>query len=63
VTQLGRWHKADFSDGFSLSETDNSSALCEFAAMWADMLEIHTALVNRRRGRRPNHGQGLQEIT
>lgn len=45
IKLLGRWHKADCSGGFSLSETDNPSALYEFAATWADMLEIHTALV------------------
>jgi hypothetical protein len=45
VTLLGRWHKADFSGGFSLSETDHPVALYEFAAKWADVLEIHTSLV------------------
>jgi hypothetical protein len=45
ITPLGRWHKADFSGGFSLSETDNPSALYEFAAMWADVLEINSVLV------------------
>lgn len=45
VALLGRWHKADLSGGFSLSETDSPRALYEFAAMWVDMLEIHTALV------------------
>jgi hypothetical protein len=45
VKLLGRWHKSDISGGFSLSETDNPSALYEFAAMWVDMLEIQTAVV------------------
>ena len=45
VTLLGRWHKVDLSGGYSLSETDNPSALYEFAAMWVDMLEIHTGVV------------------
>ncbi len=45
VTLLGRWHKVDLSGGYSLSETDNPVALYEFAAMWTDMLEIHTGVV------------------
>jgi hypothetical protein len=40
VETLGRWHAADFSCGFTLSETDNPVALYENAAKWADVLDI-----------------------
>ena len=45
VTLLGRWHKADCSGGFALYETSNLAAFAESAAVWADVLEIHTAPV------------------
>lgn len=45
VTLLGRWHKVDLSGGVSLSETDDPKALYEFAAMWSDLLEIHSSAV------------------
>ncbi len=45
VTLLGRWHKADCSGGFVLFETSNPAAFYESAAVWADVLEIHTVPV------------------
>lgn len=45
VKLLGRWHKADCSGGFVLFETSNPSAFYESAAVWADVLEIHTVPV------------------
>jgi hypothetical protein len=45
VTLLGRWHKADCSGGFVLFETSNPGAFYESAAVWADVLEIHTVPV------------------
>jgi hypothetical protein len=45
VKLLGRWHKADLSGGFTLSESDNPSALYEGAALWADVLELHGNMV------------------
>jgi hypothetical protein len=45
VTLLGRWHKGDCSGGFVLFETSNSGAFYESAAVWADVLEIHTVPV------------------
>jgi hypothetical protein len=45
VTLLGRWHKADCSGGFVLFETANPSAFYESAAVWADVLEVHTVPV------------------
>ncbi len=44
-TLLGRWHKADLSGGFSLTESTDPKAIYEFAAMWADLLEMHVGLV------------------
>ena len=45
VTLLGRCHSADLSGGFSLSESDNPSAVYETAAVWADLLDLKTTLV------------------
>lgn len=45
VTLLGRWHKTDCSGGFVLFETTNPVALFESAAVWAEVLEIHTVPV------------------
>jgi hypothetical protein len=45
VKILGRWHKADGSGGFTLSETDNPALLYEFAVSWTDVLEIHSNVV------------------
>lgn len=45
VTLLGRWHRADCSGGFVLFETSNLAAFFESAAVWADVLEIHTVPV------------------
>jgi len=41
VELLGRWHKADLSGGFSLTESDSPAAIYESAATWVDVLEIH----------------------
>lgn len=45
VTLIGRWHRADCSGGFVLFETSNPAAFFESAAVWADVLEIHTVPV------------------
>jgi hypothetical protein len=45
VTLLGRWHKTDCSGGYSLIESDNPLAIYESAAVWADVLELHTTPV------------------
>lgn len=45
LTILGRWHKTDGSGGFTLSETENSSALFEYAAAWVDLIEVHSSSV------------------
>ncbi|MFZ1941298.1 MAG: DUF3303 family protein [Terracidiphilus sp.] len=45
VKMLGRWHKADLSGGFTLTESDNPTAVYESAAVWIDVLEIHGSVV------------------
>jgi hypothetical protein len=45
VKILGRWHKTDSSGGYTLMESDNPTAMFEFAASWSDVLETHSAIV------------------
>jgi len=45
VTLLGRWHKTDFSGGFSLFETSDPAALYRSASRWADLMDITNSLV------------------
>ncbi|HEX4287180.1 MAG TPA: DUF3303 family protein, partial [Terracidiphilus sp.] len=45
IKMLGRWHKTDSSGGYVLYETDSPTALFEFSASWADVLEIHSNVV------------------
>jgi Protein of unknown function (DUF3303) len=45
VKILGRWHKSDFSGGYALFETDNPTAIFEFAAYWGDVVESHSNVV------------------
>ena len=45
LTILGRWHKADGSGGFTLSETDDPAALYAFVVKWVDVLEVHSSVV------------------
>ena len=42
---LGRWHKTDLSGGYSLFETNDPAALYEFAASWAEVLEMDSTIV------------------
>ena len=37
---LGRWTRADFSGGYDLIETDDPSALAQFALMWSDLMQL-----------------------
>jgi hypothetical protein len=37
---LGRWTAADFSGGYDLLESDDATALTEFALMWSDLMEL-----------------------
>ena len=45
VKVIGRWHRADLSGGFTLSEADDPKALYESAAQWADLIDIQSSLV------------------
>lgn len=45
VRIVGRWHKTDSSGGYTLMESDNATAMFEFAASWSDVLEIHSTIV------------------
>jgi len=45
VKLLGRWHKADMTGGFTLTESDDPKAMYESAAEWADLVEIHGSIV------------------
>jgi hypothetical protein len=40
VKLLGRWTAADFSGGFDLLESDDATALTQFALMWSDLMEL-----------------------
>lgn len=40
VALLGRWVRADFSGGFVLVESEDTSALTEFSLMWSDLMEL-----------------------
>jgi hypothetical protein len=40
VTLLGRWTRSDFSGGFALLETEDSTALADFAMMWSDIMDL-----------------------
>jgi hypothetical protein len=37
---LGRWTRADFSQGYDLLETDDAGTLTEFALQWSDLMEV-----------------------
>lgn len=39
VKLLGRWTSADFSGGFDLLESDDVTAIAEFAYIWSDLLD------------------------
>lgn len=40
VKLLGRWTRADFNGGYDLIESDDSRALCEFALLWSDLMDL-----------------------
>ena len=45
VKILGRWHKGDFTGGFTLTEGDDPKAMYESSAEWSDLLDIHISPV------------------
>jgi hypothetical protein len=52
VKLLGRWTAADFSGGFDLLETDDATALTQFALMWSDLLGAQARAGGRGRSAR-----------
>jgi uncharacterized protein DUF3303 len=40
VKLLGRWTRADFSQGYDLLETEDPAALTEMALQWSDLMGI-----------------------
>jgi hypothetical protein len=42
---LGRWTRADFSKGYDLLESDDPTALTQFALAWNDLMHIEIAPV------------------
>jgi hypothetical protein len=40
VKLLGRWTRADFSQGYDLLETDDPAALTEMALQWSDLMTL-----------------------
>ncbi|PYQ27078.1 MAG: hypothetical protein DMF56_21185 [Acidobacteria bacterium] len=40
ATLLGRWTRADFSGGYALVESDDVTAVLQFALSWNDLIEI-----------------------
>jgi hypothetical protein len=37
---LGRWTRADFSQGYDLLESNDATALTEFALQWSDLMQL-----------------------
>ena len=42
---LGRWITADLSKAYDLVESDDPSALAEFALQWSDLMHVETSVV------------------
>jgi hypothetical protein len=45
ATLLGRWHSADLSIGFTLTETSDPTTIYRATAVWADLLDIKAYVV------------------
>ena len=43
VKMLGRWHSVADGTGFSISETDDASAIERWALEWNDLMEMHVS--------------------
>jgi hypothetical protein len=37
---LGRWTRADFSQGYDLLESNDATPLTEFALQWSDLMQL-----------------------
>lgn len=42
VKMIGRWHAADLSSGFGISEASDAQGLAKWALDWSDLLVIET---------------------
>jgi hypothetical protein len=42
---LGRWISADLSKAYDLVESDDSSAISEFALQWSDLMKVEASVV------------------
>ena len=45
ATLLGRWHSADLSIGFTLTETSDPTTLYRASTPWADLLDLKAYIV------------------
>ena len=45
LKSLGRWHRTDLSGGVHVVETQDAALLSQYAARWADVLELETVAV------------------
>ena len=45
VTLLGRWIAADLSGGFDLLESEDPTAITEFALGWSDLIDLRVVPV------------------
>jgi hypothetical protein len=45
VKTIGRWHRIDLQSGVHVVESSDSSAMAQYAAQWADLLELETYAV------------------
>ena len=45
VKTIGRWHRVDLQSGIHVVESSDSSAMAQYAAQWADLLDLETYAV------------------
>ena len=45
VKSLGRWFSVDMRGGYHLLEADNATAIAQYSARWADLLDLETSAV------------------
>jgi hypothetical protein len=45
VRSIGRWFRTDMQGGYHLIEAENAAAIAQYAARWADLLDLETCAV------------------
>ena len=45
VKSLGRWFRTDMQGGYHLVESEDATAIAQYSARWADILDIETSAV------------------